>query len=102
MRNTRPDESLVGTRRRQQQAFLRRGGRGDVGQDPPAVREHERHDVLLDAVLVDLEVSLVQVRHEPAAVVPHDQVGGHVGDAAPDDFALGRLAGQSKEGYHEK
>ena len=59
---------------------MRRGrGRRDVVEDAAAVRQHERDDVLLHAVFVDIEVVLRQVRHELPAVVADDDVAGDRG-----------------------
>ena len=65
----------------------RRGGGVDV-VDAAAVRQHERHDVLLDAVLVDFEIVFLQVGDELALVVADDDVGRDEVDAAADDCPL--------------
>ena len=65
-------------RRRQDDALLRRRRRrrGDV-EDAAAVHQRERHDLLLDAVLEDLEVVLLQIGDELPGVVARDDVGRH-------------------------
>ena len=61
-------------RRRQEDAFLqRRRRRADVVDDAAAVRQHEGDDILLDAVLVDVEVVLRQARDELPLVVADDR-----------------------------
>ena len=61
--------------RRKDDAFGRRWRRRfeQVG-DAPAVTERHRGDVLLDAVLVDLEFLFLEVRNEAALIVLHDDV----------------------------
>ena len=75
-------------RRRQQDPFLhRRRVRGHVVDHAAAVREHEGDQLLLDAVLEDLEVLLAQVGDElPLGVADDHRVGDQV-DAAADDVA---------------
>ena len=71
--------------------FLRRRRRGGLHVvDAPAVREHERHDVLLDAVLEDLELPGLQIRDELVAIVADDHVGGDEIDADAEGGLLGR------------
>ena len=54
IRKMRPDASLVGRGGGRMHALHGGGGGGaDVVETSAAVRQHERHDVLLDAVLVD-------------------------------------------------
>ena len=62
-------------RRRQEDAFLhgRRRRRGDVVA-APAVGQRERDELLLNAVLEDLEVFFLQVGDELAVVVADDDV----------------------------
>ena len=89
IRKMRPDASLVGRAggRMMPSCGGRRRRRLDV-QHAAAVRQHERHDVLLDAVLVDLEVLLLQVGDELPAAVADDHVGRDQVDAAANHFAL--------------
>ena len=83
MRNTRPAASFVGRLRRQDDALLhRRRRRGLHVVHAPAMGQDERDDFLLDAVLVDLELSGLQVCDELiAALVADDDIGGHEIDA---------------------
>ncbi len=68
---------------RQDDAFLhRRRRRRQHVVDAPAVRQHERDDLLLDAVLVDLELFGLQVGDELVApLIADDHVGGDEIDA---------------------
>ena len=77
IRKTRPAASLVGRLRRQDDAFLyRRGRRRQLVVDAAAVRQHQRHDLLLDAVLVHLELFGLEVGDELVApLVANDDVG---------------------------
>ena len=77
--------------RRQDDALLRRRRRRCLHVvDATAVREHERHDVLLHAVLEDLEVAGLQVRHELVPVVADDDVGRDEIDADAEGGLLRR------------
>ncbi len=90
-RNTRPAASLVGRLGGQDDALLRRRRRRRLNVvDATAVREHERHDVLLDAVFEDLEIAGLQVRHELVAVVADDDVGRDEIDADTEGRLLRR------------
>ena len=61
----RPAASLVGPAARQDDAFLhRRRRRRQHVVDAAAVGQHERDDLLLDAVLVDLELVRLEVGDE--------------------------------------
>ena len=84
-----PPGGVVGrARRRQDDARLRlRRRRQRLVVDAAAVGQHERHDFLLDAVFVDLELVLLQIGDELAAVVADDDVGRDDVDLAPDHFA---------------
>ena len=90
-----PAGGVVGRpRRRQDDAFLRRRRRRlrDV-VDAPAVRQRERHELLLHAVFEDLELVLLQVRDELSAAVADDHVGGDQLDARADHlFGLPSVA----------
>ena len=80
------------TARRQDDALLRGRRRRRLHVvDTTAVREHERHDVLLHAVFEDLELPRLQVRHELVAVVADDDVGRDEIDADAERRLLRRL-----------
>ncbi len=77
--------------RRQDDALLRGRRRRRLHVvDAPAVREHERHDVLLHAVLEDLELARLQIGHELVAVVADDDVGRDEVNADAEGRLLGR------------
>ena len=61
------------------------------------MRQHERDDVLLDAVFVDLEVPFAEVRDELPAIVSNDDVAGNQVCTPPDDIAL-----RWRRGRHER
>ena len=78
----RPDVSLAARRGGSRMpSGVGGGGAEDVG-DSPAVAHRHRRDVLLHAVLVDLEVFLLQVGNESSAGVLDDDV--HVDGIDPD------------------
>src|SRR5688500_13004995 len=67
----RQDETIAPGRRRRQHVVL-----------TPAVDHRQRDDVLLDAVLVDLELTGLEIGDELAAPVADDGIGPHQLDAA--------------------
>ena len=77
-----PGRVVRRTRRRQDDAFLRRRRRRrrDV-EDASAVDQREGHEFLLHAVFEDLELFLLEVGDEQAAVIPGDDVHGDDVDA---------------------
>ena len=74
-----PARGVVGRPgRRQDDALLRRRRRRqDLIEHPPAMHQYQRRNFLADAVLQDLEVVLVHVRHELTILVTHDDIRRH-------------------------
>ena len=104
----RPAASFVGSRRGQDDPFLRRRRRrGLEVVGAAAVHELDRRDLLLDAVLKDLEIALLQVGHELAGSVANDDVGRDQnrrgpGTAAPDLECPGWRVVRSRESWRRR
>ena len=82
-------------RGREDDALLRGRGRRRLDvEHAAAVRQHERDDVLLDAVLEDLELVRLQIRDELIAFVADDHVGRDEVDADAECRLLPVAAGQ--------
>jgi hypothetical protein len=81
---------LARPRRRQDDA-ISRGGRGGGGLDEDtAAMAHRHHDDFLpDPVFQQLEIGTIEIRHEPAGLIPNGHVGGDELDPASDDLAAG-------------
>ena len=94
----RPAASLTGPRRRQDDALAhRRHSRSLRLVHATAVHERKRGELLLDAVLVDLEVLLRKVGLELPSPVPDDDVGADEIDGGPEGRA--RHVGRGRRGW---
>lgn len=91
------------SRRRQHDAFGHNHlGRGlQQVEGPAAVDEHERLDLLFDAVFENHEIVLGEVGHETAVRVPGNGVGGDQGDAGPEGGLIGPLGRRRRLGREQ-